>query len=149
MVPTASMFRIRPRDFRTGLFKFRSTPSGSLPTDDDLLRTVTQGVRWTGMIGRADLRRQRSESSDSIHQDILTAVCERKAGKTNQCSGGSTRKHRKSWLKANDCTTEVGCTLVTESTVAAMVSSAAESQGRLGLEDLAVGPDLATTQTGI
>lgn len=53
--PAASLFRIRPRDFRTGVFKFRSTPSGSLPTDDDLLRTVTQGVRWTGMIGRADL----------------------------------------------------------------------------------------------
>ncbi len=53
--PAASMFRIRPRDFRTGVFKFRSTPSGSLPTDDDLLRTVTQGVRWTGMIGRPDL----------------------------------------------------------------------------------------------
>ena len=54
--PAASMFRIRPRDFRTGVFKFRSTPSGSLPTDDDLLRTVTQGLRWTGMIGRPDLR---------------------------------------------------------------------------------------------
>ena len=53
--PYASMFRIRPRDFRTGVFKFRSTASGSLPTDDDLLRTVTQGVRWTGMIGRSDL----------------------------------------------------------------------------------------------
>ena len=53
--PYASMFRIRPRDFRTGLFKFRSTASGSLPTDEDLLRTVTQGVRWTGMVGRADL----------------------------------------------------------------------------------------------
>lgn len=53
--PYASMLRIRPRDFRTGLFKFRSTASGSLPTDDDLLRTVTQGVRWTGMVGRADL----------------------------------------------------------------------------------------------
>lgn len=53
--PYASMFHIRPRDFRTGLFKFRSTASGSLPTDDDLLRTVTQGVRWTGMVGRADL----------------------------------------------------------------------------------------------
>jgi cytochrome c oxidase cbb3-type subunit I/II len=53
--PAASMFLIRPRDFRTGIYKFRSTPSGSLPTDDDLLRTVTQGLRWTGMIGRADL----------------------------------------------------------------------------------------------
>lgn len=54
--PAAPMFRIQPRDFRTGVFKFRSTPSGSLPTDDDLLRAVTQGLRWTGMIGRPDLR---------------------------------------------------------------------------------------------
>jgi mono/diheme cytochrome c family protein len=53
--PAASMFRIRPRDFRPGIYKFRSTPSGSLPTDDDLLRTVSHGLRWTGMIGRSDL----------------------------------------------------------------------------------------------
>jgi cytochrome c oxidase cbb3-type subunit 2 len=39
----------RPRDFTVGAFKFRSTPSGSLPTDGDLLRTVTRGVRWTAM----------------------------------------------------------------------------------------------------
>lgn len=51
----AHMFRIQPRDFRRGLFKFRSTPSGSLPTDEDLFQTVTQGLRWTGMVGRADL----------------------------------------------------------------------------------------------
>lgn len=53
--PAASMFRIRPRDFRPGIYKFRSTPAGSLPTDDDLLRTVIKGLRWTGMIGRPDL----------------------------------------------------------------------------------------------
>ena len=46
----AHMFRTPPRDLRTGVFKFRSTPSGALPTDDDLLRTLTQGVRTTAMI---------------------------------------------------------------------------------------------------
>ncbi len=51
----AHMFRIQPRDFRPGLFKFRSTASGSLPTDEDLLHSVTQGIRWTGMVGRSDL----------------------------------------------------------------------------------------------
>jgi cytochrome c oxidase cbb3-type subunit 2 len=51
----AHMFRVQPRDFRRGLFKFRSTPSGSLPTDEDLVRTITEGVRWTGMVGRPDL----------------------------------------------------------------------------------------------
>src|SRR3970282_1377496 len=31
-------------DFTTGVFKFRSTPSGSLPTDDDLDRTIRAGM---------------------------------------------------------------------------------------------------------
>jgi cytochrome c oxidase cbb3-type subunit I/II len=53
----AHMFRVRPRDFTPGLFKFRSTPSGALPTDDDLLRTVSEGLRWTGMVGRSDLHK--------------------------------------------------------------------------------------------
>src|SRR5262249_59780456 len=36
-------------NFVVGAFKFRSTPSGSLPTDGDLFRTLTRGVRWTAM----------------------------------------------------------------------------------------------------
>lgn len=39
----------RPRDFRLGLFKFRRTGSGKMPTDGDLLRTITRGVRGTAM----------------------------------------------------------------------------------------------------
>jgi mono/diheme cytochrome c family protein len=34
----------RPRDFTRGHFKIRSTPSGQLPTDDDLLRTLERGI---------------------------------------------------------------------------------------------------------
>lgn len=33
-----------PRDFTSGLYKFRSTPSGYLPTDEDIFRTITDGV---------------------------------------------------------------------------------------------------------
>lgn len=33
-----------PRNFSAESFKFRSTPTGELPTDQDLFRTVTQGV---------------------------------------------------------------------------------------------------------
>jgi cytochrome c oxidase cbb3-type subunit I/II len=47
--PAATFLSPRPRDFTLGVFKFRSTPSGSLPTDGDLVRTVTRGVRWTAM----------------------------------------------------------------------------------------------------
>lgn len=39
----------RPRDFTLAVFKFRLTPSGSLPTDGDLLRTLTRGLRGTAM----------------------------------------------------------------------------------------------------
>jgi len=45
----ATFLSPRPRDFTAGIFKFRSTPSGSLPTDADLFRTVTRGVRGTAM----------------------------------------------------------------------------------------------------
>ena len=39
----------RPRNFAFGVFKFRLTPSGSMPDDGDLLRTITRGVRGTAM----------------------------------------------------------------------------------------------------
>ncbi len=45
----ATFLSPRPRDFTAAIFKFRSTPSGSLPTDADLFRTVTRGVRGTAM----------------------------------------------------------------------------------------------------
>jgi mono/diheme cytochrome c family protein len=38
-----------PRDFTSGIFKCRSTPSGALPTDADLLRTVETGIYHTYM----------------------------------------------------------------------------------------------------
>ncbi|QPJ66741.1 MAG: c-type cytochrome [Candidatus Nitrohelix vancouverensis] len=38
-----------PRDFRKGIFKFRSTPTGSLPRDEDLYRTIINGVPGTSM----------------------------------------------------------------------------------------------------
>jgi len=39
----------RPRDFTMGLFKFRSTLSGELPTDEDLFRIISRGVTGTAM----------------------------------------------------------------------------------------------------
>lgn len=39
----------RPRSFREGIFKFRSTPAGALPTDADLVRTIRGGLSGTDM----------------------------------------------------------------------------------------------------
>jgi cytochrome c oxidase cbb3-type subunit 2 len=47
--PAADMLLTKPRDFTKGVFKFRSTPSGSLPTDQDLFTVVSRGVYRTSM----------------------------------------------------------------------------------------------------
>lgn len=39
----------KPRSFREGLFKFRSTPWEKMPTDADLRRTITGGLSGTAM----------------------------------------------------------------------------------------------------
>src|SRR5579864_5617172 len=39
----------RPRDFTAGVFKCRSTPTGSLPLDSDLIATVGRGLYASGM----------------------------------------------------------------------------------------------------
>lgn len=47
--PAAEMLLVKPRDFTKGIFKFRSTPSGTLPTDEDLYRIISRGVYRTSM----------------------------------------------------------------------------------------------------
>lgn len=49
--PAADLLIVKPRDFTSGTYKFRSTPDGSLPTDEDLYRTITRGVNRTAMPG--------------------------------------------------------------------------------------------------
>ncbi|MCE9590831.1 MAG: c-type cytochrome [Planctomycetes bacterium] len=39
----------KPRDFTKGIYKFRSTDSGSLPLDNDLYRTITRGLPGVSM----------------------------------------------------------------------------------------------------
>jgi cytochrome c oxidase cbb3-type subunit 2 len=44
-----------PRDFRQGVFKWRTTASGALPTDEDLDRTIRVGVSGTEMVPFGDV----------------------------------------------------------------------------------------------
>jgi cytochrome c oxidase cbb3-type subunit 2 len=41
---------IAPRDFTAGVYKLRSTPSGSIPTDEDLFTTISRGMHGTPMM---------------------------------------------------------------------------------------------------
>lgn len=45
----------KPRPFASGIFKYRSTPNGLLPTDADLARTVRHGISGTSMPAFANL----------------------------------------------------------------------------------------------
>ena len=47
--PAARLLWPKPRDFTLGVYKFRSTPSGAPPTDQDLLRTLKRGIPGTAM----------------------------------------------------------------------------------------------------
>jgi cytochrome c oxidase cbb3-type subunit 2 len=47
--PAAEMLITKPRNFTQGLFKFKLTMTGSLPTDDDVYRTISNGVSRTSM----------------------------------------------------------------------------------------------------
>jgi mono/diheme cytochrome c family protein len=51
----AGMLVPRPRDFTTGRYKFRSTPTGTLPAIGDVVRTIAGGLRGTSMPPFADV----------------------------------------------------------------------------------------------
>ncbi len=48
--PASYLLWPKPRDFTKGLFKIHSTQSGDMPTDDDLLRTITDGMPGSSML---------------------------------------------------------------------------------------------------
>jgi len=47
--PTAALQTPYPRDYRMGVFKFKSTPRGSKPTREDLARLIRNGIAGTAM----------------------------------------------------------------------------------------------------
>lgn len=49
--PAAANFDPRPRDFRRGWYKIRTTASGQLPTDEDLHHIIAKGMPGTTMPG--------------------------------------------------------------------------------------------------
>lgn len=65
--PEAHRLFTRPTDLRRGSFKFRSTPTGSVPTDEDLERTIRRGLPGSGMIAQDHL-------GDTEVRDVIAYV---------------------------------------------------------------------------
>lgn len=56
--PGAKFLDPKPRDFTTGIFKFRSSPLGTLPNDHDLMNTISRGIPNSSMPSFADVPEQ-------------------------------------------------------------------------------------------
>ena len=64
--PAGALLTPPPRDFTSGVYKFRSTPSGTLPTESDVFRTISRGLPGTAMPPFADLL---SESAGLVREN--------------------------------------------------------------------------------
>jgi cytochrome c oxidase cbb3-type subunit 2 len=62
--PAARRMLPRPRDFTGARYQIRTTPSGNIPTDDDLHRVIRDGLPGTTMPGWPNL--SRSQRADVI-----------------------------------------------------------------------------------
>jgi mono/diheme cytochrome c family protein len=73
----------RPRDFSAGLFKIKSTPGTSLPTDSDLLTTLVRGMPGSSMPSFSYLKEQ--ERRDVIeYVKFLTAYLNESGQRINR-----------------------------------------------------------------
>lgn len=56
------VWSIYPRDFTVGTFKFRTTATGCLPDDSDLMRMITEGIPRSGMPSHEDVQKKEREA---------------------------------------------------------------------------------------
>jgi mono/diheme cytochrome c family protein len=56
------LIEVYSRDFQVGTFKFRTTPTGCLPTDKDLMRIITQGIPRSFMPAHKDVAPEAREA---------------------------------------------------------------------------------------
>lgn len=66
--PAAAYMLPRPRNFTLGQYQIRRTPSGEMPTDDDLLHVIDEGMPGTTMPG------WRRELSDQERRNLVAYV---------------------------------------------------------------------------
>ena len=70
--PAARYLYPKPRDFRRGVFKVRSTPDGEMPTDQDLLNTLARGMPGSAMPSFAYLSKADREALVPYIKSLVT-----------------------------------------------------------------------------
>ena len=84
----------KPRDFTEATFKCRSTPTGTLPTDDDLYNAITRGFVTTNMPSWRPLTPQDPRQPCCVRQDLVAALGQRETRDTADYSVGDAHHHR-------------------------------------------------------
>lgn len=59
--PDAHRLKIKPTDFKKGVYRFKSTAGTALPTKGDIVRTLELGVRTTAMLPQLQLSHEQME----------------------------------------------------------------------------------------
>lgn len=72
--PAAVWLYPRPRDFSAGLFKIKSTPGQSLPTDQDLVDSVSRGLAGSSMPSFSYLSEQERRDVVSYVKELTVSV---------------------------------------------------------------------------
>jgi cytochrome c oxidase cbb3-type subunit 2 len=70
----------KPRDFTLGVFKCRSTPSGSVPLDSDLYDTISRGIHASGMPSWKPLTREERVDLVTYVKSFSSKFTEEKPG---------------------------------------------------------------------
>lgn len=82
----------KPRNFSAGLFKVQSTPPGFLPTDEDLLRSVTRGLPGSSMPSFSYLDESQRRALVG-HVKYLTAYTNAAGQRVNRFEEAQTTAH--------------------------------------------------------
>lgn len=106
--PAAERFKPRPRDFTKGLFKYKTTKHGSLPTDEDLIKVVSKGLPGTGMPAWETLIKE--NEIRSVVQYIKTFIPQSDVASPQPITIGTEVKPTKESIeKGKDLFNKVGC----------------------------------------
>ena len=75
--PAAPSMFPRPRDFSSGIFKYKSTAAGEPPTDEDLVRAVCDGLPSSAMPYFAGPRAMAATAAAANHSTMGLCIVER------------------------------------------------------------------------
>lgn len=86
--PAAERMYTKPRDFTTGAYKIRTTPNGEVPTDEDLVRAISEGLPGSTMPAWKDAYgKDRIEDLVAYIKTFSTRFAEEKPSKVFSLSG--------------------------------------------------------------